>query len=219
MNIREFIKTIPIKTFVEVGSHFGTDTQYFRSVIPEADIVCFEPDPRNLKVMKDRGVDKIANVYPYALSNVNGPHEFYLSNGYLGSRTLETDYSEHSKLLRENEWSCSSSLKKPTGHLIVHPWVTFPSRTVVNCIRLDDFTPLKDKIIDFMWIDVQGAEDIVFEGSKETLRRTRYVYTEYSNIELYEKQLNLNKLLSMYGPDWSVVYDYSGDILLKNNKL
>jgi hypothetical protein len=86
---------------------------------------------------------------------------------------------------------------------------------MVTCVRLDDVSSLKDSIIDFMWVDVQGAEDIVFAGARETLKRTRYVYTEYAT-GLYEGQLNRSQILAVFGPKWSVVHDFGGDILLQN---
>jgi hypothetical protein len=56
-------------------------------------------------------------------------------------------------------------------------------------MRLDDVVSLNDTVVDFMWVDVQGAEDLVFTGAKDVLSRTRYVYTEYAT-DLYEGQLN-----------------------------
>jgi hypothetical protein len=41
------------------------------------------------------------------------------------------------------------------------------------------------------------------------------VYTEYAN-NLYEGQLNREQLLAVFGPNWSVVHDFGGDLLLKN---
>ena len=64
-----------------------------------------------------------------------------------------------------------------------------------------------------------GAEDLVFSGGKETLKRTRYVYTEYSNHNLYEKQLNLREILELFGNDWEIIHDFDGDVLLRNIKL
>jgi hypothetical protein len=89
---------------------------------------------------------------------------------------------------------------------------------MVQCTRLDDVEGLQNTVIDFMWVDVQGAEDIVFAGAKNTLSRTRYVYTEYAT-DLYEGQLNRDKLLALFGSSWSVVHDFGGDILLKNQEL
>jgi hypothetical protein len=65
-------------------------------------------------------------------------------------------------------------------------------------------------------MDVQGAEELVFQGGQDTLKRVRYLYTEYCNQQLYEGQLNLSQLLSILGASWKVIYDYGGDILLQN---
>lgn len=207
MDIYDFIKNLDIKTFIEIGMHFGEDTRRFRDIHPSANIIGFEPDPRNIKIIRDTGVDKLCEFYPVALSNKSEQREFYMSSG---KATHDTD-RQH----LDNDWSSSSSLKRPTGHLNVHQWITFPITEIVNCIRLDEVDTVKNKIIDFIWVDVQGAEDIVFEGAKDTLKRTRYVYTEYAT-DLYEGQLNREHLLALFGSEWSVVHDFGGDILLKN---
>lgn len=211
MDIKQFIKTLPISTLVEIGSHFGTDTEDFRKMHPNSRIVCFEPDPRNIRVLKERGIHNICELHEIALSDKNGESTFYLSSGDSTGRVSE-------KILQENDWSCSSSLKKPTGHLYMHPWITFDNKVTVQTKKLDDIESLKNVIIDFMWVDVQGAEDLVFSGAKETLKRTKYLYTEYSNHELYENQLNKNSILNLVGNHWDIICDYGGDILLHNTR-
>ena len=200
MNIYEFIKNLNVKVLVEIGCWNGNDSEKFKLFHPNARIIGFEPDPRNVQLLKQKGLDNIIELHPYALSNGDGEAEFYLSEGLVCEHT------------------CSSSLKNPLNHLNVHPLVVFPRKTIVTCIKLDNFEPLKDTVIDFIWADVQGAEDIVFSGAKETLKRTRYVYTEYSNDSLYEKQLNLREILKLFGSDWEIVEDFGGDVLLRNIK-
>jgi FkbM family methyltransferase len=209
MNIKDFIKSLDIQTFVEIGMHFGTDTVDFRKMFPNARIVCFEPDPRNIEMIKKLGHDKLCELYELAVSNTDQSMDFYLSSG--NSTGLLRD-----PLLTNNDWSCSSSLKKPTGHLDLHKWITFPKSVKVQCTKLDEFEPLKNTKIDFMWVDVQGAEDIVFSCASQTLKNTHYVYTEYCNRELYEGQLNLQEILKLFGPAFKVIYDYGGDVLLQN---
>lgn len=208
MDIKQFIQRLPIQTFVEIGMHFGIDTEDFRKMHPQARIVCFEPDPRNIQVIKKLGRDKICELYELALSNTNDPMTFYLSSGNTSGKFSE-------RILLEHDWSCSSSLKKPTGHLNVHRWITFPNSVMVNCSKLDEFEPLKNTRIDFMWVDVQGAEDLVFSCAQETLKNTHYVYTEYCNQQLYDGQLNLQGVLKLF-PGYRVVHDYGGDVLLEN---
>ena len=207
VDIKTFIRSIKIDTFVEIGCHFGTDTEDFRRIHPAARIICFEPDTRNLELLEIRGVDKIAEIYPYALSDKNGKVTFYQSSGQVPD--VNHPYKTY-------DWSYSSSIKKPTGHIEAHNWCKFPSVIEVDCLRLDDFGPLYNNKIDFMWVDVQGAEDMVFAGASETLKRTHYVYTEYSNTELYENQLDINGILKIFGRDWKIIYDYGGDVLLEN---
>ena len=207
MNIYDFIRNLNPKTMVEIGMHFGEDTRKFREMLPNVRIVGFEPDPRNVKFILERGIHMMCEFHPVALSNANEEREFYMSSG-TAPTFIDSDHNG-------NDWSSSSSLKKPTGHLAVHPWCTFPNKAMVTCVRLDDVSSLKDSIIDFMWVDVQGAEDIVFAGARETLKRTRYVYTEYAT-GLYEGQLNRGQILALFGPRWSVVHDFGGDILLQN---
>jgi FkbM family methyltransferase len=198
MNIKDFIRNLPIQTLVEIGCWTGNDTLEFRNIHPNARIVGFEPDPRNVEELKRKTIDKMIELYPLALSNTNSECKFYLSEGLTCKHT------------------CSSSLKQPTGHLTWHPSVVFPTSTMVQTIRLDDFEPLKNTKIDFIWADVQGAEDLVFSGAAETLKRTHYVYTEYCNTQLYDRQLNLQEILTLFGPDWRVVHDFGGDVLLEN---
>jgi FkbM family methyltransferase len=209
MNIKEFIKSLDIQVFVEIGAHFGTDTLEFRKLHPNARIVSFEPDPRNSKMIKHLGIDKECELIEKAVGNETKKIPFFLSSGNAKKK-------EVSQILKDNDWSCSSSLKKPTGHLYTHPWIQFNRSIQVDCIRLDDVSTLKGCTIDFLWMDVQGAEELVFQGGQDTLKRVRYLYTEYCNQQLYEGQLNLSQLLSILGTSWKVIYDYGGDILLQN---
>ncbi len=73
-------------------------------------------------------------------------------------------------------------------------------------------------LVDFIWADTQGAEADLIEGGRETLRRTRYFYTEYYECEMYEGQKPLRELLKML-PDFTVVARYDNDILLRNDRL
>jgi FkbM family methyltransferase len=213
MNIYEFIQNLGIEVLVEIGCNVGEDTRRFRSMHPNARIVCFEPDPRNINSLNQNGVRSIVELYPYAVSNQNGYMKFHLSTGNVHAIDSNPIFKD------VDDWTLSSSLKKPTGHLTEHVWITFPNSVDVQTIRLDDFEPLKNTIIDIMWVDVQGAEDLVFSGGKEALKRTRYVYTEYSNVELYENQLNLTDLLKLFGDSWELVHDFGGDVLLRNKEL
>jgi FkbM family methyltransferase len=211
MNILDYIKIINPSILIEIGAHFGTETLKFRNILPKCRIISFEPDPRNIKLLRDQKIDEICTLEELAVSNNNGLAEFHLSSGDCKSWASDP-------ILRANDWSASSSLKKPKEHLDVHRWVHFEQSIKVKSIRLDDYIPIKDKVVDFIWMDVQGAEDLVLEGAKKTIERTRYIYTEYNNKEMYEGQMNLNQILETLN-NWEVVQLYSDDVLLKNKCL
>ena len=201
------------KLIVEIGTHFGNDTIEIRKLFPKSEIICFEPDPRNVSVIKENwNSNNVGVLYELAASDFNGKTTFHLSSG-------DCSFWTDDELWSKKEWSASSSIKKPVKHTEVHPWIKFDEVIEVDCVKLDDFQPLNEKIIDFIWMDVQGAEDLVINGSKKILTHTRFLFTEYNNEELYENQLNLEGILELLGPDWSVLSIFSNDILLKNDKL
>ena len=116
-------------------------------------------------------------------------------------------------------WDLSGSIKQPYHHLKKHPLVTFEHSIEVSSITLDAFCEEHGiETVDFIWMDVQGAELDVFRGARNTLAQTRYLYTEYSDRELYKGQVGLRGMLK-YLPDFTVMVRYPGDALLCNDNL
>jgi len=122
---------------------------------------------------------------------------------------------QESEIMPEG-WDCSGSIRKPKNHLKVHPWCKFEKNIVIETKTLDTWCREQgiDRI-DFIWMDVQGAEIDVIRGARNALKKTRYLYTEYSNKELYEGQLSLKQVLKEL-VEFDVVVRYPDDILLKN---
>ncbi len=113
-------------------------------------------------------------------------------------------------------WDFSGSIHSPTGHLERYPGITFDEEIEVATQRLDDWAAqaaIGD--IDFIWADVQGAERDLIAGGLNTFRRTRIFYTEYSNEELYEGQIDLDGILNLL-PEFRIVARYPNDGLLRN---
>src|SRR5262249_43556363 len=81
----------------------------------------------------------------------------------------------------------SSSLLRPTGHLKIHPRVTFASCVQVPCVSLDDWARQNgiDKV-DLIWFDLQGLEFDVLSASSQVLPTVRAIYTEVSLTEMYQ---------------------------------
>lgn len=117
----------------------------------------------------------------------------------------------------ENE--CSGSIHKPKNHLKIWPHVKFGNPKKVKCHKLDTVIPFTLDI-DLIFADVNGAESELIEGAAETLKRTKYLFLEVSNKELYTGQKTMDQILGML-PGWELIgvyndYERFCDILLKN---
>ena len=145
-----------------------------------------------------------------AISSQTGVSEFYKSGGY--------KYDENGRVV--DHYYGSSSIRTPK--LVLQAWkeMTFEKR-FIETISFDDYVAqmyLKGRIIDFVWADIQGAEVDLINGGKETFKNVRYFYTEYANSEYYEGEIGLKQICEML-PDFEIVEDYGGDVLLKNKNL
>jgi FkbM family methyltransferase len=180
-NIKKYInKNNPV--IIEIGSNIGTTTALFLKNFPEAKIFCFEPDPSLVLKFKENIKNKNVSLFEVAIGNTNGTTVFFRSSG---TNPLE-------------DRTQSGSIKKPKNHLLQHPDIVFKEKISVPVIRLDDwFKQQNINEVDFIWADIQGAEEDLILGATEVLKKTKYFYTEYSNLEDYEGQINLKKICSL----------------------
>jgi 2-O-methyltransferase len=183
------------KIFFELGAHDGTDTAWM-AALPDVTIHAFEPDPRNhppplAKVVLTRA----------AVSDRDGRAPFILSQTCWG-----------------RPWTHSSSLKQPKNHLSRYP-VTFGETTEVDSVTLDSYARAHGiDFVDLIWADIQGAEGEMIRGARHVLRRTRYIYTEYSDDELYAGQATLDDICGLL-PDFRMLELRSDDVLLENRNM
>jgi 2-O-methyltransferase len=183
------------KTFLELGAHTGTDTDWLAR-IPDVTIHAFEPDPRNHPAHYPN-----VHMHRAAIAGHNGRVAFLLSREGWG-----------------REWTYSSSIRQPKHHLQWFP-VTFGPTIEVDAVSLDSFTEKFGLgLIDFVWADIQGAEGDMIRGGRDALARTRYLYTEYSDDELYDGQVSLKEMMAML-PDYRVIELWPNDVLLENQRL
>jgi FkbM family methyltransferase len=183
------------KLFVELGAHRGGDTAWMAD-IPGVAIHAFEPDPRNHQPPRPN-----VTLHRAAIAEHDGRGSLILSQQRSGQ-----------------EWTCSSSIKSPKNHLRRFP-VTFGGSIEVPLVALDTFYAQHSlDLIDFIWADIQGAEGEMIRGGQRALARTRYLYTEYSDDELYEQQVTLKEILDLL-PGFRVLELWPEDVLLENRDL
>lgn len=214
MKIYDFIKENfgPESIIFEIGIHHGEDTKRIFE-LTQAKIHAFEPDPRNIQFIANSNLEEFCKFNPVAVSGSSGYSDFFLSSG----RPNDPNRSSE-------EWSLSSSLKTPKDHIDIHPWCKFEDSIRVPTITIDEYIK-KESInqIDFIWMDVQGAEDLVFAGMNDSKKITKFIFTEYceDGIELYESAPTKNKILDILGSEWEILFDFGNtglgiDVLLRN---
>jgi FkbM family methyltransferase len=167
----------------DIGSCEGEDSIRYARLFPSARIWAVEPLPSNVDRIKANiagyGIDRI-EVVALALSDSSGPATFYVSSGRPDDAPSDADWDFGNK---------SSSLLPPEGHLTAHPWVHFDKAIEVETDRLD---ALAQRIgltgIDYIHMDVQGAELFVLIGAGSLLDSVRAIWTEVEAMPLYKGQ-------------------------------
>lgn len=167
---------------LEVGANDGTESGRFLEAFPRGHLYAFEPDPRAAARWRENVNDARAALIETAIGSETGTITFHQSDGSVENGPA-------------TGWDLSGSIKSPKHHLKRHPQITFKNTIDVQVQTLDDWAINNDiGTIDFLWADVQGAEKDLILGGAETLKRTRYFYTEYDNREMYEGQWNLSQI-------------------------
>lgn len=204
---RTTIKT-QVKTIIEVGASDGASTNLLLKYFPNSKIYSFEPEPREIGTYLNAVNNERAILNQMAVGNYDGLIDFHRSSGTSPSSGISSPHN------------CSGSIKKPFNHLKRHPWVTFNETMKVNCIKLDTWAKQNNiGIIDLLWADVQGAEEELIKGATETLKKTRYFYTEYSDDEIYKDQINLEEILKLL-PNFELLAHHNKyNVVLRNKSL
>jgi FkbM family methyltransferase len=215
---------------LELGAHAGEDTRKFLDTFRDIRIYCFDPDPRCIKQFKAAIQDERCVLTEAAVSNVDGKVTLNMSSGcppesvprrykYLGLGWL---YAFFKKI----DWDYSSSIKEAKSSPKDYPWLKFGRKVEVRSLRLDSWVEQNGiKEIDFIWSDIQGAEKDMIEGAANTLKRCKYLYTEYGELSSYSGALTKAetvRLLQKQG--FELMSDYSrgeqiGNLLFRNIEL
>jgi len=201
--LKDIIKK-PNPLIIEIGCWNGRDTELFLNIFPECKIFGFEPDPRNIEKIKKRINNRRFELIEEAISDKDGIITFYESHGIANG---------------ESDWSASSSLNKPKKHLDINPHITFGNGVKVFGRKLDNFIEKKQiKNIDLIWADVNGAEYKMINGALETMKITKFLYTEFSEKEIYEESITKEKIKSML-PNFKEIFTHKNNVLLENKLL
>lgn len=179
---RLFLRHEPL-TICDIGGCEGEESIRYARCFPRARIFCFEPLPANQRLIFANfarfGI-QTAELVPLALSDRAGTAQFHVSSGQPPERFAGDNWNYGNK---------SSSLLPPATPQPMFGWVEFHETISVPTQTFDAFAVERNiPWVDFIHMDVQGAEHLVLAGAHRMLPRCTAVWLEVSDRELYRGQ-------------------------------
>ncbi len=167
----------------DVGACEGEDSIRYATLFPRARVFAFEPLPGNQALIEANfakyGLEG-AELERSALSDRQGTATFHVSSG------------TPPELFRGENWNYgnkSGSLLAPASEAPMFGWLKFEQLVEVPCRTFDDFCSSRGlSRVDFVHMDVQGAELLVLAGARKSMSRIVTIWLEVSDAELYRGQ-------------------------------
>jgi FkbM family methyltransferase len=146
---------------IDCGANIGLSVIYLKQLMPNAEIIAFEPDKVNFELLKK-------NIESFRLSNV--------------------------EIRQQAVWIKNTSLNfNSEGSLMSKiTYETSPNSTIVDAIRLKDVMIGE---IDFLKIDIEGAEYKVLVDIQERLHLVKNIFLEYHG--KFNQNHELNEMLQI----------------------
>lgn len=167
----------------DIGACEGEDSVRYARACPRARIVAFEPLPANQALARanfERYAVPNAELVQLALSDRTGHAAFHVSSGRPPNLFAGENWNYGNK---------SSSLLAPAQAGPMLGWIEFKDEIVVPTETLDNYCAGHGiDHIDFIQMDVQGAEQLVLLGAAHMLSRITAIWLEVSRQELYQGQ-------------------------------
>jgi len=176
------------KAVFEIGACRGEDTIFYSRIFPSAQVHAFEPPPDNYKALCETvAVQKLVNVRPssLALADTDGEAVFNISSGAPAGESAGGDSFTPGAHVSKASSLLSPKSEKPG----VLEWLRFEDQMHVTTSTLDSFCRTNDIArIDFIHMDVQGAELKVLSGAARMIPRTSAIWMEVAFETTYEAQ-------------------------------
>lgn len=154
------------KVAIDVGANHGIYTELLAKKFDQ--VLAVEAHPDNVQILKERFKDTPnVKVIPMAINKTNDPVTLNVNVLNPGGHSINNKVATHP------EWGFTETVK-----------LEIPG------ITLDELT--KDLDVEFIKMDIEGAEDFVFEGATELLKKKLNIMIEV------HKEVDLEKLYKTF---------------------
>lgn len=206
--IKQTLANKPNLIIFDVGGCDFNDACHFKNHFPHAQIFSFEPDETNLSVYKPRADQVGVLVAPVALSNCNDETTFYPSISYNGNT-----HKASGSTLKPN-------VKPGTAEGINHDGLLYDLNGYkIQIVRIDTFCELNNiDHIDYLHMDVQGAEKKVLEGIGSY--RPSFIFAETCEFTTYDSghtKEEFNEYMNQLG--YEIIHEFRDDTLYKHKNV
>jgi len=201
-------------TILDIGANEGQTALKYRSIFPNARILCFEPYTDSFRVLSEKlKTDANISVIQLGISDTTGKRDFFVN------------YCDPT----------NSLLPRPMSLRRYYPSQAGPkSTTTVNVTSIDQFLQKSNiQQIDIVKLDIQGGELMALQGAVKLLRsgNVSIIYSEIMFVPHYENAVlfyQLCKFLTKFGYSLYDIYNLQragngqlryGDAIFVSSKL
>lgn len=173
------------KCIVDVGAYRGEWADLASVLFPKADLYLFEANKQHEPILKNKG-------YDYSITLL-GEEDGQVVNFYSSSSTEQQ--TGNSIFIENTNFYAEENLESE-------------QMTAATLDRI--LSEKKAPTVDFIKLDVQGAELIVLDGAKETLKGVEAVLLEASILEYNKDAPTFEEIIRYMGDAEFRVYDVLG---------
>ena len=160
-----FESTNCVPYIIDCGSNIGLGIIFFKKMFPDAKIIGFEPDPAIYKLLEH-------NISVFGFENVEVYQKaVWVNNNAISFKSDGAVGGSIRLLEKTNEYSLDK----------------------IEAVRLRDL--LANSVIDFLKIDIEGAEFDVIKDCRDVLKNANNIFIEYHSV--VEKEQRIDELLNI----------------------
>jgi len=183
-----FETTNPAPYIIDVGSYIGISVLYFKNMYPNSEIVCFEPNPLAIDLLKENIlVNDITNVdiHQSGIWIEDGIKKMYIDNSDLERFSVGS--------FNRNCWNG-----------------TVPSQEIE--VKTEKLTKYIDRTVDLLKLDVEGSEQRILKGIQKYFKNIENIILEYHPT----KDQDIKKIIEILQKHYDIEIYEDGKFLKRN---